>query len=203
MFVRTVYATGDPAKLDTAVRALNSEGHDLLEERPGYRGAGVFADRELGKLLTVSWWSSEADRRNSDDVMRVRRPALLEPFAGTLAVENYEVAVFHAVRRPTLGGGLRLTRVEFDPADADLFADTFRGTVAPRLEALPGLARAALFLDRERGRGMVGTLFADAHSLAASRAGQASARHEGTAKAHVTVTSLEEFEVLHADVRRG
>jgi heme-degrading monooxygenase HmoA len=198
-----VYATGDPAKLDTAVRALNSEGHDLLEERPGYRGAGVFADRELGKLLTVSWWTSEADRRNSDDVMRVRRPALLEPFAGTLAVENYEVAVFHAVRRPALGGGLRLTRVEFDPADADLFADTFRGTVAPRLEALPGLARAALFLDRERGRGMVGTLFADAHSLAASRAGQASARHEGTAKAHVTVTSLEEFEVLHADVRRG
>ncbi|MEU0006816.1 hypothetical protein ABZ079_21690 [Streptomyces sp. NPDC006314] len=203
MFVRTVYATGDPAELDTAIRALNSEGRDLLEERPGYRGAGVFIDRDLGKLLTVSWWESEEARRNSDEVMRERRPALLEPFAGTVAVENYEVAVFHTLPRPTIGGGLRITRVEFDPADADLFADTFHATVMPRLETLSGLARAALFLDRERGRGMVGTLFTDRRSLAASRAGQAMARHEGAAKAHVTVVGLEEFEVVHADARAG
>ncbi|MFG2353074.1 hypothetical protein [Streptomyces sp. NPDC048521] len=201
MFVRTVYATGDPARLDTAIRALNSEGRDLLEERPGYRGAGVFVDRDLGKLFTVSWWESEEARRNSDEVMRERRPALLEPFAGTVAVENYEVAVFHTLPHPTAGGGLRMTRVEFDPADADLFADTFHASVLPRFENLPGLARAALLLDRERGRGIVGTLFTDHRSLAASRAGQAAARHEGAAKAHVTVVGLEEFQVLHADAR--
>jgi heme-degrading monooxygenase HmoA len=201
MFVRTVYATGDPARLDTAVRALNSEGRDLLEERPGYRGAGIFVDRDLGKLLTVSWWDSEEARHNSDEVMRERRPALLQPFAGTVAVENYEVAIFHTLPHPTAGGGLRITRVEFDPADADLFADTFHASVLPRFETLPGLARAALFLDRERGRGIVGTLFTDHRSLAASRAGQAAARHEGAAKAHVTVVGLEEFQVLHADAR--
>lgn len=201
MFVRTVYATGDPAELDTAIRALNSEGRDLLEERPGYRGAGVFVDRDLGKLLTVSWWTSEEARHNSDEVMRERRPALLEPFAGTVAVENYEVAVFHALPRLTTGGGLRITRVEFDPADTDLLADTFHASVLPRLETLPGLAGTALFLDRTRGRGMVGTLFTDHRSLTVSRAGQAVARREGAAKAHVTVVGLEEFEVVHADVR--
>ncbi|MCS0599954.1 hypothetical protein NX794_01680 [Streptomyces sp. LP11] len=202
MFVRTVYATGDPAELDTAVRALNSRGHDLLEERPGYRGAGVFVDRQLGKLLSVSWWETEEARYNSDEVMRERRPALLGPFAGTVAVENYEVAVFHALhQRSTTGGGLRLARVEFDPADADLFADAFHADLLPRLEALPGLARAALFLDRHRGRGLVGTLFTDPHSLAASRAGQARVRREGAAKAEVTVVGLEEFEVVHADAR--
>nr|WP_244319859.1 MULTISPECIES: hypothetical protein [Streptomyces] len=88
MFVRTVYATGDPARLDPALRALNSRGHDLLEERPGYRGAGVFVDRELGKLLTVSWWESEEAQTDSDEVMRERRPALLEPFAASVAVEH-------------------------------------------------------------------------------------------------------------------
>ena len=100
MFVRTVYATGDPARIDTAIRALNSQGRDLLEERPGYRGAGVFADRTLGKLLAGSWWESEDARRNSDVVMRERRGALLEPFAATTAVDNYESLVFHAVRKP-------------------------------------------------------------------------------------------------------
>jgi heme-degrading monooxygenase HmoA len=201
MFVRTVYVTGDPAKVDMAVRALNSEGRSLLEERPGYRGAGVFVDRKLGKLFAVSWWESEESRRNSDEVMRERRPALLEPFAGTVAVANYEVAVFRAIQQPRVGGGLRLSRLEFDPADTDLLADTFRSSVVPRLENLPGLARTSLLVDRDRGRGLVGAVFVDRESLAASRATQAAARHEGAAKAHVTVTGLEEFEVVHAEVR--
>jgi heme-degrading monooxygenase HmoA len=201
MFVRTVYATGDPARLGTAVGALNTRGHDLLEERPGYRGAGVFVDRDLGKLLTVSWWESAQARRNSDEVMSARRPELLQPFAGTVAVENYEALVLHAGPRPLTGGGLRTTRVEFDAADADLAADTFRAGVLPLLEVLPGFAGAALFLDRERGRGMTGVLFADRASLTASRARQAAIRHEGTTKAHVTVVALEEFEVVHANVR--
>ncbi|MEU9344262.1 hypothetical protein AB0D74_24000 [Streptomyces sp. NPDC048278] len=201
MFVRTVYVTGDPARLEAAVRALNSEGRELLEERPEYRGAGVFIDRELGKLLAVSWWGSEAARSNSDQVMRERRRPMLEPFAGTVAVENYEVAVFHAVQQPRTGGGMRSTRVEFDPADTDLFAETFRSSALPRLEALPGFARCSLFVDRQRGRGMVGSLFVDRASMAASRAGQAEARRADAAKARVTVVGLEEFEVLHADVR--
>ncbi|MET7285370.1 antibiotic biosynthesis monooxygenase [Streptomyces sp. NPDC005573] len=203
MFVRTIYVTGDPEQIETAVRALNSEGRELLEERPGYRGAGVFVDRELGKLLGVSWWDSEKARHNSDEVMREHRPAMLRPFAGTLAVENFEAVVYHAVGVPRAGGGLRVTRVEFDPADARIFADTFRSAVLPRLEEMHGLATAGLFLDRERGTGQVGALFTDRASMAASRAAQAAVRHDTAAKVRVDVVGLEEFEVVHADVRPG
>ncbi|MFC5213067.1 hypothetical protein [Streptomyces coerulescens] len=201
MFVRAIYTTGDPTKIDTAIRAMNTEGRDLLEDRPGYRGASVFVDRTLGKLLAASWWETERARQNSDEVLRERRAAMLDPFAGTLSVDNYEAVVFHQARQPQAGGGLRLTRLEFDPMDTDLLADTFRATVVPRLETLQGLARASLLVDRERGRGMVGVVFVDQPSLAASRSGQAAARHEGAAKAHVTVTGLEEFEVVFTDVR--
>jgi hypothetical protein len=38
-------------------------------------------------------------------------------------------------------------------------------------------------------------------SLAASRCGLAVIRRESAAKAHVRVVALEEFEVIHADVR--
>lgn len=201
MFVRAIYTTGDPTKIDTAIRVLNTEGRDLLEDRPGYRGASVFVDRTLGKLLAASWWETEEARRNSDEVLRERRASMLEPFLGTIAVDNYEALVFHQVRQPQAGGGLRLTRLEFDPMDTDLLADTFRATVIPKIETLSGLARAVLLVDRERGRGLVGNTFVDQESLAASRAGQAAARHEGAAKAHVTVVGLEEFEVVHSDVR--
>lgn len=201
MFVRAIYTTGDPTKIDAAIRALNTEGRELLEDRPGYRGSSVFVDRTLGKLLAASWWESQEARQNSNEVLRERRAAMLEPFLGTVAVDNYEALVFHQVRQPEPGGGLRVTRLEFDPTDTDLLADTFRATVVPKLDTLAGLARASLLVDRERGRGMVGALFVDQASLAASRAGQAAARHEGAAKAHVTVTGLEEFEVVLSDVR--
>jgi hypothetical protein len=203
MFVRTLYATGDPATIDTAIRSLNTQGRDLLEDRPGYRGSGIFVDRKLGKLFVLSWWESEEARRNSDEVLRERRVALLEPFVATLAVDNYEAVVFHPVRQPQAGGGLRVTRLEFDPADADLLADTFQATVVPVLESLPGLARTSLLIDRERGRGLVGALFVDRESLVASRGAQSAVRREGAAKAHVTVTGLEEFEIVFTDVRSG
>lgn len=203
MFVRTVYATGDPATIDTAIKSLNTRGRDLLEDRPGYRGSSIFVDRKLGKLFVVSWWESEEARRNSDEVLRERRASLLEPFAVTVAVERYEAMVFHPVRQPLAGGGLRLCRLEFDPADAELLADTFRSTVVPKLESLPGLARASLLIDRKRGRGLVGVLFVDRESMAASRGPQSAARHEGAAKAHVTVTGLEEFAIVFTDVRGG
>jgi hypothetical protein len=203
MFVRTLYATGDPATIDTAIRSLNTQGRDLLEDRPGYRGSGIFVDRKLGKLFVLSWWESEEARRNSDEVLRERRVALLEPFVATLAVDNYEAVVFHPVRQPQAGGGLRVTRLEFDPADADLLADTFQATVVPVLESLPGLARTSLLIDRERGRGLVGALFVDRESLVASRGAQSAVRREGAAKAHVTVTGLEEFEIVFTDVRGG
>ncbi|MFD5537141.1 hypothetical protein ACFWIJ_04615 [Streptomyces sp. NPDC127079] len=200
MFVRAVYATGDPARIEAAIRALNSEGRDLLADRPEYRGAGVFVDRDLGKLLAVSWWGSEAARRNSDQVMSERRGPMLEPFAGTVAVRNYEVAVFRSAQLSRAGGGLRCAWVEFDPADTDLCAETFRSSAVPRLEALAGFARCALFVDRQRGRGMAGSLFVDRASMAASRTGEAAARRADSAKARVTVVGLEEFEVVHADV---
>ncbi|MGW1714587.1 hypothetical protein [Streptomyces sp. NPDC002156] len=201
MFVRAVYATGDPANIDTAIEGLNTEGRELVAQQPGFRGFGIFVDRELGKLLASSWWETEEARRNSDEALRERRAALLERFAATTTTENFEAVVVHQVRQPEAGAGLRITRVEFDPSDADLFAETFRATVIPKLETLPGLARASLLLNRDRGRGLVAAVFADRESLAASRAGQAAARHEGAAKAHVTVTGLEEFEVVFSDVR--
>jgi heme-degrading monooxygenase HmoA len=201
MFVRIVYATGDPGKIDQAAEGLNTEGRRLLADQPGYRGFGLFVDRDLGKLLVSTWWETEEAREGSNDRLRQRRAEILEPFAATVAVDNYEAVVLHTAQQPGTGAAMRMTRVEFDPSDAELFADTFGSTVLPKLETLPGLARATLMLDKARGRGLVGAIFTDRKALAASRAGQASARHEGTAKAHVTVIGLEEFDVVASEVR--
>lgn len=202
MFVRTIYATGDPEKIGTAVDGVTGEGRKMLAQQPGFRGVGVFTDRAIGKLVMGSWWDSEKARQDSDEQLRQLRAAIFEPFAATLLIANYEAVAVHRLRQPEAGrAALRLSRVEFDPADADLFAETFTATVQHRLELLPGLVASSLFLDRARGRGIVNAIFEDRAALAASRSAHAAVRHEGAAKAHVSVYALEEFDVVLAELR--
>lgn len=200
MYVRTLYATGDPAKLDAAVDATASEGRALVSEQAGFRGMGLFVDRELGKLLTATWWEDENSRDTSDELLRERRAEQLAPFAQTVAVDNWEAAVARPPRSVGPGAWFRLARLDFDPAGTDALAEVFRDMALPRLEALPGFEGGSLLVDRARGRASVGVVWSDRDALAASRAGVAAIRGEATAKAHVITRSVEEFEVVYAGV---
>lgn len=201
MYARTLYSTGDPAKIDAAVDRLVAEGPALLADLPGYRGLGIFADRQLGKILSGSWWETEQAREDSNEAIMAWRADVVERFAATMALDNVEVMAFERREKPGPGACMRMTRLELDPADSELLADTFRSTTLPRLDSLPGMIGAALFLDPPRGRGSVSVLFRDRDALAASRGAQAAARSDAVAKAHTTVRSLEEFEVVYADIR--
>ncbi|MDJ0341360.1 hypothetical protein QMK19_14990 [Streptomyces sp. H10-C2] len=196
MYVRTTYATGDPAKIGAALEALRSEAPGLLAENSGYRGYGLFADREIGKIIMGSWWESEQDRANSDKRLRERRAALLAPFADTVTFDNWEAAVYTQTPQVSAGAGMRLGRLEFDPSNGDAFVQTYRDVGLPKLEALPGFAGSALFIDRAAGRATVSLLFKDKAALAASRGPNSAVRGESLAKAKVTLRSIEEFEVV-------
>ncbi|MCX4819131.1 hypothetical protein OG883_04280 [Streptomyces sp. NBC_01142] len=198
MYVRTIYVTGDPAQLDGAADAIRTEGRQLLSDQPGYRGTGLFVDRELGKLLVGSWWEDEKSRQDSDHSLRERRVELLAPFAQTVTIDNWEAAVAHRAEALGPGASFRWVRMEVEPSDVDLLVETFRNTTLPKLRTIPGLAGTSLLIDRTKGRAAVGVLYTDHHALAASRGAVAALRGEANAKARVTTRSLEEFEVVLA-----
>ncbi|MBT2368767.1 antibiotic biosynthesis monooxygenase [Streptomyces sp. ISL-10] len=196
MFVRTTYATGDPATLDEAVQALTTEGRRQLAGEPGFRGAGMFADRELGKLVTGTWWEDEAAMRASADRMEKVRAQVLSSFATTVTVDNWEAAVAARAESVPEGARFRLVRLDLAPSDADSLVDAFENGVLPRLRTMTGFLGGSLLVDRAAGRGAVGTLYADKDSLAASRSPVAALRGEATSRARATLRSLEEFEVV-------
>ncbi|MGG8407949.1 hypothetical protein ACM614_15650, partial [Streptomyces sp. 12297] len=76
--------------------------------------------------------------------------------------------------------------------------DTFRDTALPKVQKVPGLAGISLLVDRDRGRAAVGALYTDRDALVASRGAVAAIRGEATAKARMTTSSVEEFEVIIA-----
>ncbi|MDT9697763.1 antibiotic biosynthesis monooxygenase [Streptomyces sp. P17] len=198
MYVRSIYVTGDPAKLDGVAEALRTEGRELLSAQPGFRGMGLFADRELGKLLVGSWWDDEASRQVSYEKLSKRRAELMAPFAQTMTVDNWEAAVARRAETIAPGAGFRLVRMEVEPPDIDLLVETFRDTALPKIEKVPGLAGISLLIDRDRSRAAVGALYTDRDSLVASRGAVAAIRGEATTQARVTTSSLEEFEVVLA-----
>ena len=204
MFVRTVYAVGDPQKIDAAIEALSSEGRMLLAAQPGYRGMGLFADRELGKISIGSWWESEKARQDSDDALHTRRAELLHPFATAMTIDNWEVVAAARPEQLPSGACMRQSRMEFDPMDADLAAETMRGMVMDRLKALPGVIGIAIFMTRSAGRSAVGVIYQDRSALVQSRSPVAQLRDEAIGKAHSTVRSVEEFEgVLIESIDEG
>ncbi|MFF8847154.1 antibiotic biosynthesis monooxygenase [Streptomyces sp. NPDC015127] len=195
MFVRTTYATGDPAKLDQAVQALTTEGRQRLVEEPGFRGAGLFVDRELGKLLTGTWWEDEEAMRASADRMGQVRARALSSFAATVTVDTWEAAVAARPESADEDARFRLTRLDFAPSDADSLIDAFENGVLPKLRTVPGFLGGSLLIDRAAGRAAVGAVYADRDSLAASRGPVAALRGEATSQAQATVQAVEEFQV--------
>ncbi|MGV9263931.1 hypothetical protein ACWDRR_04605 [Kitasatospora sp. NPDC003701] len=200
MFVRTVYATGDPAELDRALDGLRAEAVGLLSGQPGYRGFGLFADRELGILTMGSWWESEQAQRDSDAQLRGRRAELLAPFAGTVTGDVWEAVV--AVRPAQAGPGawFRMTMFDFDRARADRLAAAYREVSLPALRQNDGYLGGSMLLAVEDERGAVGGLFADRAALVASRGPVARARAEAVAAGGITVRSVQEFEAVLLDL---
>ncbi|MFI7008948.1 antibiotic biosynthesis monooxygenase [Streptomyces sp. NPDC050145] len=196
MHVRTTYVTGDPGKIDEALDGLRAEAVKLLSEQPGYRGYGLFADREVGKMVMGSWWDSAEHASGSDDQLKQRRAELVSPFASSMSVMTFEALGYTRGPRAEAGAGFRLARFQIPPGALDDLAGLFRSTALPRFEETPGFAGAALLADRATGFGSVGTIWRDHEALAASRGTQAGTRAKATSEVPMNVIALEEFEVV-------
>jgi heme-degrading monooxygenase HmoA len=196
MFARHMYVLVDPRRIDDALTAAQKNGREMLREQPGYTGLAISVDRDLGKLAIGSFWESEQACRDSDQALREQRAALFAPFAATISVDILEVASTHRIRDVGEGAALRLSVAEHEPADTDRLIEAFNSRAA-EMQSVPGLCIAGAFVDRGRGRSLVGVIFADRESLIASRSVSAEVRADISGRFEgLSHRSLEEFEVV-------
>ncbi|MEV6978502.1 hypothetical protein [Kitasatospora sp. NPDC093806] len=200
MFVRTGYFTGDPALIDGALDGLSAEAPGLLSAQPGYRGYGLFADRELGIITMGSWWDSRQAERDSDAALRGRRADLLAPFAGTVTIDVWEAVVAARPAAAVPGSWFRLAKFDLERSQAERVATAFRERALPAMQRIPGFLGGSMLQNVEDERGAVGGLFDSRAALDASRGPVAEARARAVATGGVTLRSLEEFEVVLLDL---
>ncbi|MEV4558074.1 hypothetical protein AB0K51_13935 [Kitasatospora sp. NPDC049285] len=198
MFVRTVYATGDPALLEESLDGLRAESVKLLSGQPGYRGYGLFANRQLGTLTMGSWWETAEAEAASDAELRERRNTLLVPFAATVAVNTWE-AVVADPGQAVENGGFRLVRFAFEPGTLDQVVKGFSESGLSGVREIDGYVGAAMLIDRGKSIGTVGAIFADRQAFEASRGPQSELRSRASKASGTTIYGLEEFDVVLLD----
>ncbi|HLH58620.1 MAG TPA: ester cyclase [Streptosporangiaceae bacterium] len=203
MHVRMNMLAGDPGLIDEATRYLETTVRPTVESQRGNRGLAVLANAELGTCVVASYWESPDAMAASEQAVQVPRKEITELVKGTVTVEHFEVPIFARRSRPAPGAGVRLIRVDADPARLDAAIEEFRRTAVPELMERPGLCSAQLLADRGTGRCMVVLAFGDVEALAASRASGAELRARIAAAAHVTVRSVEEYSLAFSTVREG
>jgi heme-degrading monooxygenase HmoA len=203
MYVRINMLAGDPAQVDEATRYLEGTVRPHVEGQPGSRGMACLTKAELGVCVAASYWDSADAMTSSEGDVQVSRKELTELVKGTVTVEHYEVPIFVRRSRPQAGAGVRMTRIETNPATIDAAIDEFRSSLVPAIMDMPGLCSGQLMADRTTGRCIVATAWENTQAMAASRSSSATMRADLAAVTHAAVRSVEEYSLVFASVREG
>jgi quinol monooxygenase YgiN len=196
---RVSVVTADPANLGAVVDYVN-EVRPSIEDEVGCTGMSLQADADVGLAVVMSFWVSGDAMHESEPRVAPRREEVLERGAATMSVERYRLADFVRSHPATGGAGVRLTRLETEPANLEAAVTAYEDLVLPWLTEADGFCSAMLLVDRRTGRGLEQNVWRDAAALADSRGPAAVARADAVAAADVAVRSLEEHRLYFSTV---
>ena len=120
---------------------------------------------------------------------------------GEHSAQEWEIALMHRVHSAHDGACTRVLWGELDPGRADDALSTFRMTVLPRLEELPGFCSVSVMVDRATGRCVQAATYDSREEM--DRAGElmASRREEFSREMGITLTEVAEFDLVVHELR--
>jgi heme-degrading monooxygenase HmoA len=201
MYARSTTIRGNPQAMDEGISYLRDKVMPAVQQMDGCVGLSMLAERETGRcIVTTSWADHEALRRSAEGVMAMRQRAA-EIMGGSAEVQEWEVALMHRLHSAHHGACARVIWTEGDPAGADRMIDSFRMTVLPQLEDLPGCCSVSVMLDRTSGRSVVTTTYDSPQDMIAARERATQLREEFMQQMNRNITEVAEFDLVVAHLR--
>lgn len=188
------------AHIDEGAAFIRDTVDTSLSQQKGFRGITVSADRAGGVLGVLTLWETEADRDASEGVSAKLRQQGLELIGGKMTMETFEETAMAIASPPVAGSPLTVARISMDPSKVDESAEYFKSQVLPRIVALPGFCAVRHMINRQLGKGLVGTVWANEAAMASGAADATSRRDQAEARG-VTFDDLSIREILFADLR--
>lgn len=203
MYARSVTYHARPVAIDEGVTYVRDEVMPLLTAMEGCTGLSMICDRESGRCIITSAWSTEDGRDASDQMLLPQRQRGAEIFGAEPAVDRWDIAVVHRHAAAPEGAWVRCTWLSVDTAGLTHMIDTYRMATLPALEEMEGFCSASLMVDRDDGRAVSSATFVSRDAMVLSRKAAERLSARIATDGGATVTDIQEFELplAHLHVR--
>lgn len=152
MYARSTTVHGDAGRVEELIAYARDEVLPTLRRMSGNVGLSMLADRDSGRCILTSAWADDTSMHATEQSVVDFRRRAAEIMGGEHEAHAWEIAVLHRAHLGHDGARTRVQWSEGDPARIDENIGTFRTTMLPRIEELPGFCSVSLLVDREAGR---------------------------------------------------
>jgi hypothetical protein len=162
MYARTATLRGRQSAIDEAITFVRDEWLPSTTGLAGCTGMSMLAGRRSGRCIVTTGWETEQAMQASEEAMRSSRATLGKVLGAVPVVSRWEVALMHRIRPAGEHPACRVTWTALrDPGLVDEDVATFRMTLLPRIEELPGCSSVSLMVDRLSGRAVAAVTYVD------------------------------------------
>jgi heme-degrading monooxygenase HmoA len=202
MYARSTTVRGNPQKMDEGIAYVRDEVMPLVRGMDGCVGLSMLCDRDSGRCIVTTAWETEEARRASAEGVRASRARAAEVFgAADPEVRDWEIAVMHRAHEAHNGACTRLIWSRRAPDRMDDGLDSFRTTMLPRIEELPGFCSVSLMIDRQDGRMATAVTYDDRDAMTRANDRAADLRAETSRMLAMEITEVAEFDLVLAHLR--
>jgi len=201
MYARSTTTRGNPQMIDDAIAYLRDEVMPAVTAMDGCIGLSMMCDRDSGRCIATSAWSTEEAMHNSESGMHDMRMRYAQMMGSEPEVAEWEIAVLHRKHTAPEGACCRVLWSRGDPANVDNVLETFRMAMLPKMEDLPGFCSVSLLVNREAGVGTTATVYESRDAMNRATEMAKPMREEFTRQMGGEITEVAEFDLVFAHLR--
>lgn len=198
MYARSTSFQARPGTIDEGIAYVRDEVMSAAMAVEGYIGLSMICDRESGRCITTSAWSTQDLLDSSGQMMQPMLQRGAEIFGAQPSVDLWEIAVVHRHVASGDGACVRCTWLSMDTAGLTHALETYRVAMLSVLEEMVGFCSVSLMVDRATGRAVSCATFASRDAMAASHLAASELRLRTAEDVGATVTDIQEFELALA-----
>jgi len=201
MYARTNTVRTDPQTIDEGIANVRDEVMPVVQALDGCVGLSMLADRDSGRCIVTTAWRTEEAMHASEEGVRASRERAARIFGEMPTVAEWEIAVMHRMHETGDGARTRVLWGHTEPGHMDDLLSSFRMSIMPRMEELPGFASCNVMVDRGTGAITMAITYdsADAMRQAGDRA--AALRNESKPAMGWEIDEIAEFDLVLAHLR--
>jgi quinol monooxygenase YgiN len=198
---RSTTFRGVPDHIDAGITFVRDEVMPAVLRFDGCLGLSMLVDRDTGGAIVTSSWESEEAMQATSVAVGTLRDRAARLFGSRPEVREWEIAVLHRDRPAPAGACARVSWMQVDPAGVEQMVETFRVSMLPQVEDLPGFCSVSLLVDRATGRSATSAVYESRQMLERSREAASDLRGSATWTTAAQVLDVAEFEVALAHLR--